>query len=434
MALERIDKIIATIKKSKNRNIAKHNLIKEFSFTDRQAEAILQMRLQALAGLERLKVEKELAQRRELIKELESILKTPEKIMGIIVSDLQKLKKSYGDERRTTIFQEPVGAFLKEDLIPKETAIVMITKDGYIKRLSPKSFKSQARGGQGVVGLTRKEQDAVQHLLCADTHSDLLFFTDSGKVFQLKTFDVPEASRTAKGQAVVNFLELEHKEAVTAVLALADFARAKYLVMATQGGVIKKVAVTEFGKVRRSGLIAIKLKANDLLKWVKLSSGQEEIMLTTAQGMSIRFTEKHLRPMGRTARGVIGIKLAKDDQLVGMDIVKPKEVSGFLLAISKNGCGKMTNLKNYRTQFRAGKGIKTMKITDKTGALTSAQVVYPKNLPSDKKGDLILISEKGQVIRIKLAAVPVQGRATQGVRLMRLKKGKDDKVSQVVIV
>ena len=446
IALENIDEIIETIKKSKDRDAAQVNLIKRFKLSERQAEAILQMRLQALAGLERLKVEKELAEKRALIKELESILKSPQRILNIISTEVTDIKDTYGDERRTKVFANPVSSFSQEDLVPKETAVIMTTKDGYIKRLSPESFKSQGRGGSGVVGLTRKEEDAVEHLLSASTHANLLFFTDSGKVFQLKAFDVPETSRQAKGQAMANFLELEHGERVTAILAIknldtdaketgiAPTTTKKFLVMATRDGVTKKVPIEEFLHVRRSGLIAIKLKTGDQLNWVKATSGSWQVMLTTAQGLAIRFNESKLRPMGRTAQGVCGIKLNKNDLVVGMDVFKTKTKNeGYLLAISEKGYGKMTNLKQYRLQSRAGKGIKTMKVTAKTGRLTSAQVVYPKKLPSTKKGDLILISAKGQVIRIQLATVPLLGRSTQGVRLMRLKSA-DDLLAQVALV
>ena len=439
IALENIDKIIATIRKSKDRDVARKNLIKQFKLSERQAEAILQMRLQALAGLERLRVEKELEDKRKLIKKLQAILNSVSKILKIVVEETVELKETYTDPRRTRIYSKPVSSFSQKDLIPKEEAMIMITKDGYIKRISPQSFKSQGRGGKGVVGLSRKEEDSVEHLLSANTHANLLFFTDSGKVFQLKAFDVPETSRTAKGQAVVNFLEMNQGERVTAVLALNDAKKtatgmqAEYLVMATQRGVIKKVAIGDFSRARRTGLIAMKIKPEDQLNWVKPSGGKQTIMLTTSQGMAIRFEEKKLRPMGRSAQGVIGIKLGKNDQVVGMDIVKDEETDAHLLVISTKGYGKMSKLTQYRIQSRAGKGIRTIKVTPKIGTLTSAQVIYPKHIPEDKKGDLILISNKGQVIRLKLKSIPILGRATQGVRLMK-PKSADDRVSQVALV
>jgi len=437
IALENIDEIIATIKKSKNRQQAKKNLIKRFKLSKKQAKAILRMRLQALAGLERLRVEKELKEKRELIKQLEAILKSPKKVLNIIKKELQEIKEKYGDERKTTVFNQAVNSISQKDLIPKESAVIMITNDGYIKRLSPKSFKSQARGGKGVIGLTRKEEDKVSHLLSTNTHSNLLFFTDSGKVFQLKTFDVPETSRTARGQAVVNFLELKQNENVTAILSRtetnAETNANKYLVMATEKGIVKKVKITKFHKVRRSGLIAIKLKKDDQLKWIKAVNKNQEIMLSTAKGLAIRFKESELRPMGRNAQGVIGIKLSSKDKVVGMDIIKDKNKQEYLLSISENGYGKMSSINKYRLQSRAGKGVKTMNTTKKTGLVTSSQVICPKQLPKDKKGDLILISQKGQVIRIKLNSIPIQGRSTQGVRLMRLKEKKDS-VAQVALI
>ena len=435
IALENIDAIIETIKKSDDRDIAKINLVKKFSLTDRQAEAILQMRLQALAGLERLKVEKELEEKRALIAELESILKSEKKILSLIHADLQEIKERFGDDRRTQVVSGKVNQLSQEDLIPRETVIIMITKDGYIKRIPPTAFKSQGRGGKGVVGLTRKEEDIVAHLLSTDTHADLLFFTNSGKVFQLKAYEVPEASRTAKGQAVVNFLELDQKEHITAVLPLGNkegVQSYEYLVMATKLGVVKKVALEAFKKVRRSGLIAITLRDGDILKWVERTNGKADIMLTTNKGIAIRFSEKKLRPTGRSAQGVTGIKLGKDDFAIGMAVIM-EEKDGYLLVISKRGYGKMTALKEYRAQARAGKGVKTMKVTKKTGALASTQIIYPLNLPDDIKGDLILISEHGHVIRFKLSSIPHLGRATQGVRLMSLKNATDT-VAQVAIV
>ncbi|KKT47979.1 MAG: gyrase subunit A protein [Parcubacteria group bacterium GW2011_GWC2_44_17] len=433
LALEDIDAIIETIKKSRDKNDARENLIKRFRLSERQAEAILEMRLRALAGLERLLLEKELEEKRKLIKELEAILKDQKKILGIINDELAEIKKTYGDERKTQVMSGPVKSFSQEDLIPKEAAIIMITKDGYIKRLAPQSFRAQGRGGSGVTGLTRKEEDIVLHLLSADTHDDILFFTNSGKVFRLKAFEVPEASRTSKGNAVVNFLELDQSESVTALLALDKKSQEKFFIMATQNGVIKKVEASEFKNVRRSGLIAINLREGDVLKWVKLANEKQDIMLGTSRGLAIRFSEKELRPIGRNAQGVTGIRLSKGNAVVGMDIVDKTEKDAYLLSISENGCGKMTRVDEYRSQSRGGKGVKTMQITKKTGELTTSWVVYPKNLPEGANGDLILISKLGQVIRISLSSVPHLGRATQGVRLMRLKQ-KGDTVAQVALV
>lgn len=432
LALKDIDRIISTIKKSKDKDEAKINLIKKFRLTERQAVAILEMKLQQLAGLERLKIEQELKEKKKLIEELTSILKNPKKIMGLIKEDLKYLKDKYGDERRTKIVAHAVDEFSMEDLIPNEPAIIMITRDGYIKRLPPETFKTQGRGGKGVIGLTTKEEDVVELLFTTMTHSDLLFFTSRGRVFQLKAYEVPQTSRTAKGQAIVNFLQLAPDEKVTAVRFLENLKEYKYLVMVTKNGLIKKVEVDKFANVRRSGLIAIKLKEGDELKWVKLSSGKDEIMLISTKGQSIKFNEKDVRPMGRGAAGVRGIRLKGDDQVIGMDIVYAKKLSKTiqLLVVMENGFGKRTSLKLYKTQNRGGIGIKTAKVNSKTGKIVTARIIDPLALPENKVGDLICISINGQVIRLPLKSVSVSGRATQGVRLMRFKE-KDDKIANV---
>jgi len=432
IALADIDKIIALIKKSKDRDEAKINLIKKFKLSERQAIAILEMRLQQLAGLERLKVETELKEKKQLIKELTAILKDPKKILNIIRDDLAHLKDKYGDERRTKIVPHAVDKFSMEDLIPDESTIIMVTQDGYIKRLAPETFKTQARGGKGVIGLTTKEEDIVEHFFTSSTHADILFFTTTGRVFKLKAYEVPQASRTAKGQAVVNFLQLSPGERVTAVRFLEKLKDKKYLVMATKFGLIKKVAIEQFTNVRRSGLIAIKLKEGDLLNWVRMSTGNDDIMLVTKLGQAIRFKESDVRPMGRTAAGVRGLRLKKDDEVVGMVVVSSKKLSktSQLLIVMENGYGKRTDLHHYKIQKRGGSGIKTGKITSKTGQIVAAHLMDLANLPEDEKGDLIVISDKGQVIRLPVKSVSVLGRDTQGVKIMRFKE-QDDKVANV---
>jgi len=306
---------------------------------------------------------------------------------------------------------------------------VVISKDGYIKRLAPDTFKTQARGGKGVAGVTTKEEDTVESLFATTTHKDLLFFTTRGRVFQLKAYEIPVASRTAKGQAVVNFLQLAPGEKVSSVLSLAELESYKFLVMATRGGTIKKVALDQFENVRRSGLIAIKLKAEDVLEWIQPSTGKDEVVLTSSLGQAIRFKETNLRPMGRTAGGVRGIRLKRNSVVIGMDVINQTNAKGFVFALSAYGTGKLTALKNYKVQGRGGAGVKTMKLTTKTGQLASSFVVDPGNLPEEVKGDLLIISGKGQVIRLPLKSVPTLGRDTQGVRLMRLKEEKDEVVS-----
>ncbi len=431
MALEDIDKIISTIKKSRDRDDAKINLIKRFKLSERQAVAILEMKLQQLANLERLKVEEELKEKRKLIKELKDILDHPKKILGIIKTELTEIKAKHAKPRLTQVMAGAVDKFTQEDLIPNEATVVLITKDGYIKRLPPTTFKTQGRGGKGVIGLTTKEADTVEHLFSTTTHADLLFFTTRGRVYELKAYEVPPATRTAKGQAVVNFLQLAPGETVSEVMALADWEGYKYLIMVTAKGVIKKVDINAFENVRRSGLISIKLKDADALRWVKASTGNDDVILVTAKGQSIRFKEKAVRPMGRTAAGVRGIRLKGVDEVTGMDLVnegKPSTTEQ-LLIVTTGGFGKRTNLKEYKVQGRGGSGVKTANVTDKTGQVITAFVVNAKR----EAEDLVIMSEKGQVIRLRLKSVSVLGRATQGVRLMRFKES-GDKVASVTFV
>ena len=432
MALEDIDQIIATIKKSKDREEAKINLIKKFKLSERQALAILEMKLAQLANLERLRVEEELKEKRKLIKELSDILKDPRKILKIIKDELLELKAKYGDERRTKVIKGEVGKFTTEDLIPNEPAVVIVTNDGYIKRLPPDTFKVQLRGGKGIIGATTREEDIIEHLFTTNTHADLMFFTSRGRLFQLKAYEVPQITRTAKGQAIVNFLQLAPEEKVSAVLTMDDLSAFKYPVMVTEKGLIKKVGLEKFQNVRRSGLIAIKLKEGDFLRWVKPSSGQDNIILVTAQGQAIRFKEQNVREMGRGAAGVRGIKIKKSgDEVVGMDILDNGKAGSTeqLLVVMDKGYGKRTPLQDYKVQGRGGSGIKTASVTDKTGRVISSFIVNAK-LANE---DIIIISGKGQVIRMPLKSVNVIGRATQGVRLMKF-KAEGDLVASVTFV
>jgi len=430
-ALKNIDAVINTIKKSKDKEEARKNLMKKFKFTERQAIAILEMRLSQLANLERQKLIDELKEIKKLIAELEGILKSRIKVLNIIKKDLKEIKEKYGDERKTEIVKGAVGEFSVKDLIPNEPTMVIVTKDGYIKRLPTDTFKTQARGGKGVVGLTTKEEDIVEHFFTTTTHSDLLFFTTSGRVFQLKAYEVPQTTRTAKGQALVNFLNLSPHEKVTSVLNLANLGNYKYLVLVTKNGLIKKVDINEITKIRKSGLIAIKLKQGDILWWAKPSTGNDEVILVTFNGMSLRFKEKDIRPMGRAASGVRGIRLKGEDYVVRLDIseksVEDKNLD--LMIVTENGYGKRTSISEYRKQGRGGTGIKTANITAKTGAIVGARLINNKELDQD----MIIISEKGQVIRLPLKSVNKLGRATQGVRLMKFKDPKD-KVASITLV
>lgn len=433
IALKNIDEVIKTIKASKDKEIAKANLMKKFKLSERQAVAILEMRLQSLANLERLKIEQELKEKLALIKELEAILKSVARIRQIVRDELQALADKYGDDRKTTVVSHGVGEISMEDLVPNEETVVMMTRDGYIKRLEPDTFKVQARGGKGVMGLTTKEEDTVEFMFTSQTHNDVLFFTTKGRAFQLKVYEIPQASRIAKGTPVVNFLQLTGGEQISSILPLDKTVFSKYLFFATEKGLVKKVELSAFANVRRSGLIAIKIKDDDKLIWVKPTSGSDHIELITANGQAIRFKETDVRDMGRGAAGVHGIRLHKDDKVVGIGIAKTdkeKKRNYQILTIMANGFGKRTELSAYKVQGRGGSGIKTAKVTDKTGRLTNAFLV---NADSMEGRDLIIISEKGQVIRTPFKSVSVLGRDTQGVRIMRFKED-GDKVAGVTWV
>jgi DNA gyrase subunit A len=437
-ALDHIDAVINTIKKSSTREVAHQNLIKKFKLTDKQATAILEMKLQALAGLEQKKIKDELKEKKKLIQELEALLKSPKKVLTVIKKELQEIKRKYSDERRTKVYAGPVGQFKEEELVPEEECIIILTQGGYIKRVNPQAYRAQKRGGKGIIGITPRQEDVVGHFLSASSHDNILFFTGKGRVFQTKAYEIPEASRTARGQAIVNILQMGPDEKVTAVVPLSSKkSTAKFLLMATKNGIVKKTAVQDFEHVRRSGLIAIKLDKEDELRWAKPTTGQDEVILVTAKGQSIRFQEKDVRAMGRTAAGVRGIRLKKGDEVVGMDIIsadsaqktknkeqRPKNRN--LLIVTENGFGKKTDLQYYKLQKRGGSGIKTAKIINKTGNIVASQILGPE------QEDLIAISQRGQVIRTKLKDISSLGRATQGVKIMKLDRG--DKVASVTCI
>ncbi len=430
MALDKIDAVIKTIRASKDKEVAKENLMKSFKLSDRQATAILEMRLQSLANLERLKIEGELKEKHALIEELIDLLKSPKKILKMIITELLEVKEKFGDERKTKVIKAGIGEMSAEDLIPNEATIVTITHDGYIKRVPPETFKTQSRGGKGVIGLTTKEEDDVEHFFSTNTHDDLMFFTTKGRVFQLKAYEVPQASRTAKGQNIVNFLQLGPEEKVSSILQGTDMGLYKYLVMVTEQGLIKRVGVDKFTNVRRSGLIALRLNDGDRLQWVKLSSGKDDIMLVSAHGQAIRFKEKDVREMGRNAAGVRGMRLKGKDSIVGMDLLPEGEIQSGeqLLVVMSKGYGKRTPVKEYKVQGRGGSGIKTANITDKTGEIRAVRIVSSK-----QEGDAIIISKMAQVIRMPIKSVSILGRATQGVRLMRFKESNDELASMVLL-
>lgn len=435
-ALDRIDAVIKTIRQSKDRETAKVNLVKRFDLSDAQAQAILDMRLAALANLEAQKIKDELKEKQVLIAELTALLKDPKKMLAVIKSEFKEIKEKYGDERRTKVRPGSPKEIGIEDIIPEEEAVVVLTKGAYVKRMNPELYRSQQRGGKGIIGVTPKEEDIVEHFVTANTHANLLFFTDAGKCYQAKVYEIPEGTRQSRGKALAGFLQVGQNERVTALLDYLPEANGKkvtespaapqYLVMATKHGIIKKTPLEDFANVRKNGLIALSLKKNDVLGWAKGSGGKDEVMLITKQGQSIRFAEKDVRPMGRTAAGVTGVDLGTADEVVGMTVISAKPGDLNILVVTENGYGKKTALKSYRKQRRAGKGIKTAKITAKTGAIVAARLLDPS------EEDLIAISRRGQVIRVPLSSISRLGRQTQGVRIMRLES--EDAVASVTCV
>jgi len=427
IALKNIDAVIAVIKKSADRDEAKENLIKKFKLSERQAVAILEMRLQTLAGLEQKKIEDELKAVLEQIKELTAILKSPEKLKGIMKKELLELKEKYGDKRRTRVIKQKLGEISEIDLVPLEETMVTLTTGGYVKRINPATYKIQKRGGKGIMGMKTMQDDIVEHFLFASTHDNILFFTDLGKVFQTQVYEIPEGTRVARGRGLSNFLEISSEEKVLSLLSMPKIKESeqhadKYMVMVTKNGRIKKTSLDEFENVRKSGIIAIKLEKGDLLKKVVKTTGNDEIILTTKQGIAIRFKEKDIRPMGRSAAGVKGIRLKKGDEVIGMDVIpalEDKKEKQYLLVVMEHGYGKRTAISEYRLQSRGGSGIKTANITGKTGGIVLSYVLEE----SPDEEDLIVISQKGQVIRTPIKSISILGRATQGVRVMRLDEG-----------
>ncbi len=417
-ALDHIDRVISIIRASKDTATAKANLMKEFKFSDLQATAILEMKLQKLAGLERKNVELELKEKQELIKELEALLASQKKMMKVISDELIAIKEKYGDDRKTRIVKGGVKSINEEDLIPEKESVLVFTKGGYVKRTDPSEYRTQKRGGVGVIDIETKEEDFVTMLVSANTHSDLLFFTNRGKAYQIKMYDIPEGKRATKGKSIMNFIALESDEKVTSILPIDKETKktVEHLMMVTGQGTVKKVAAESFKDVRRSGLIAIKLDKNDELQAVLAVSKGDDVMLASALGQSIRFKEGDVREMGRGAAGVRAMKLGKGDIVIGVDRVPKGENTLALLTLSANGLGKKTNIKEYKTQKRGGSGIKTAKVTPKTGKLIVAKIVGDEN-------EIIAVSQKGQVIRVDLKSIPTSGRQTQGVTIMKLHAG-----------
>ena len=418
-ALDKIDRVITVIRGSKDSQIAKLNLIKEFKFSDLQAAAILEMKLAKLAGLERKAVEDELAEKQKFIAEMKDLLASPKKILKTIAGELKEIREKYADERRTKIIKGGVKEISDEDLVPEKETMLVFTAGGYVKCTDPSEYRAQKRGGVGVIDLETKEEDFVTMLVSGSTHSNLLFFTNLGKVYQMKMYDIPEARRATKGKSIMNFLSLSSEEKVTSILAMPkDLGKTpSSLMLVTKGGTAKKMSSESFKDVRRSGIIAIKLDKNDQLISALVTEKEDEVMIATAEGQSIRFKESDVREMGRTAGGVRGIKLGKNDGVIGVDVVRKVAEKGAFLTMSANGFGKKTELKEYKVQKRGGSGVKTAKVTSKTGKLIVAKVLTGEEV------ELIAMSKKGQVIRTTLKELRPLGRQTQGVTIMRLRPG-----------
>ena len=412
IAIDNIDEVISIIRSSYDD--AKERLIERFGLTDIQAQAILDMRLKTLSGLQREKIEEEYKQLMELIAHLREILNNEQLVYDIIKEDLEEVKTKFGDERLTKI-KPAEGDIEEENLIKEEQTIVALTHFGYIKRMPADTYKSQRRGGKGITGISTRADDFVTEIFTASTHDTILFFSNKGKLYRLRGYEIPEAGRTAKGTAIVNLLSLDPGEKITAVIPISNFAEGKYLLMATQKGFIKKTALTEYNSARKTGLQAITLKEEDELIAVRLTDGQDNVVLVTEDGMSITFSEQDVRPMGRTAQGVIGIKLGDGDKVIGMESIIDG-ANATLLAITEHGFGKRTDLDEYRVQNRGGRGVITYKVTQKTGKLVGIRV-------TDDSNDIMMITDTGTIIRISVKDVSVLGRSTQGVTLMRTNDG-----------
>jgi len=445
-ALDLLDEVIATIRGSKTQESAKTNLMDKFKFTDVQAQAILDMQLRRLAALERMKLQNDYKETKEKIIQYNEVLDSPDKILEVISNDLEVMKETYGDKRRTKIVKGKINEISDEDLIAQEETLITITHSGYVKRVPPSTYQTQKRGGKGISGGETKEGDFIEHVLLCNTHDELLLFTNKGRVFSTRIFEIPEYGRTAKGIPLINLVQLDQNEIITSILTRdpkggvmgseeiqeqqdekgvvrkTDF---KYFLMVTKGGIIKKTDLKQFSKIRANGLTAIKLEPNDELIWVKPTTGDDNVILVTAEGKSIRFSEKDVRPLGRNTRGVTAMKFKTDtDYIVGMGVVRKNEDK--LFTLSENGHGKMTKLSGYPLQKRGGTGVFTFRVTPKTGKVVAARVLDHPN------AEIVVISEKSKVIRSSIKAIPTLGRQTSGVKVMNLNNG--DKVATMALL
>lgn len=416
IALDHIDEVIRIIRASRTQEEASKNLIKEFSLSDIQAAAILAMQLRRLTGLSREEIENELNELLKAIKRFEEILADEQEILAIIKAELLEMKEKYGDERRSKMINHELGKFSDEELIPEEESVVLLTNENYIKRTLLSEYRRQNRGGKGKRGMTTKEEDVIDQLVPASTHDYLLFFTNKGRIFRLKAYEVPAASLAAKGVAAVNLLQLQPEEKITSIIRHAKDANDEgYLFMATTKGTVKKTPLKDYANIRTNGLIAIKLDDGDELRWIKKTTGENDIIVSTSAGQAVRFNESDARPMGRAARGVRGVRLRPNDVVVGMDVVENENST--LLVISQKGYGKITKSNNFPSHKRGGVGIKAAVVTAKTGPIVSV-----RTLEADAS-EVLLISTNGQAIRVGLKDIPSLGRTTQGVRIMRLNDG-----------
>jgi DNA gyrase subunit A len=440
IALDNLDEVINTIKKSKTAEQAKERLMKKFNLSEIQAVAILDMQLRRLAALERQKIEDEYKMIQETIEYLEDLLSHPEKILKVIQDELGNLKKKFADERRTKVFKQPAGEFSEEDLVPKEECIITVTQSGYLKRIPPATYRSQRRGGKGVTGMTTKEEDEIAHLLSASTHDTILFFTNKGRVFGQKVYDLPEGSRVSRGQAVINLINIDQDEKIQSILTLSENLKTvtdKFLFMVTKKGTVKKSKIETFANLRTSGLIAIKLTRNDELCWVKPTTGKNHILLVSHLGKSIHFREEEVRPTARDTMGVRGILLKKpNDYVIGMEIFDPehkkpkdrrRKFFRHLLVVMEKGIGKRTQLHEFPLQKRGGQGVKVANVTQKTGSVICSQLV------TQEIDQVVLTSKKAQIIKLPLKNIPILQRPTQGVILMRFSKPNDNIAAVTVL-
>ncbi|MDO8674478.1 MAG: DNA gyrase subunit A [Dehalococcoidia bacterium] len=421
IALDHLDAVIATIRQSPSADVAKTNLIGGFSLTEVQAQAILEMQLRRLAALERQKILDEYAELLKTIAQLEDLLADPNKILLVAKNELVELKEKYGDARRTRIMADETGEFTDEDLIPDQEVIITMSQKGYIKRLPMDTYRSQRRGGRGIAGMGTRETDAVYKILVANTHDSLLFFSNRGKVYQLKSYEVPDTSRQAKGTPVINLLTIEQDEYITGIVVVPNFMEGEHFVMVTRRGEVKRVALSEFSSVRPSGLIAMDLEEGDEMAWVHLTDGKQDIVIATAEGKAIRFAESEVRVSGRASGGIRGIRLESGDVVTGMDVVEP---DGELFLVTAFGFGKRTPISEFPRQGRAGGGVRALNVSDRTGPLVAARFTCADD-------DVMLISKEGIVIRTPVGMVSKQGRASQGVTVMRLDKG--DSVASLTV-